>query len=690
VLATLAMVASVMVAAPAVAADPKADHKATYTACLGDATGSAGFEDVPAGHSSAGAIDCIAYYGITQGTSATTYSPSMSVTREHMALFLTRLAGLVGIEMTSTPDDAGFEDIGELSAESQTAINQLADLGITQGTSTTTYSPEDSVKRGHMALFIARLMNKMTKGLGGATPDDVVKSESEDKSPFTDLKGATKEAYDSITQLWELGVASGISATSYAPDASITRASMADFMAAVLGHSNARPSGLSVQAATTSDFGTITDAGVVVSYRDDMFAPMEGVAIQTFELTQDQAFDEDGKCPSGVSCAWSPNSEPTDTDGNLEPAIGAVPEGESRTVYAWMGDADADNNEYDNDTSNAVSVEIASSTDTDLIAVSSDANKQAAGALSAANAEGGLLINSDDQSSVTLTAQLQSDEDTPVDLTNNNQSDVEKPGVEITIGVTRMVGDSTIFANGSYAKVTTDDSGSITFTVEGPGGDDDTDNVTRDDTITFTIDDGDDNTTDINVVARIRWQDDPREPNNATVDSGPAYQVIDDGEIGFRVTVRLYDQYGDPIGTEETADITIDGGNAVNRPISSRGVATYSATVNPATAGSNVTVAVAITGVTTTIENDDVMPVSHAQDDGEAVDNGDIAAVYADDNRFRIGGTLYTYDSNDTFLIGNKKVDMAAFEKELSDDDTVDILVYDDDGSSVFVLTSGG
>ena len=52
-------------------------------------------------------------------------------------------------------------DIGELSAESQTAINQLADLGITQGTSATTYSPDDAVKRGHMALFIARLMDLM-------------------------------------------------------------------------------------------------------------------------------------------------------------------------------------------------------------------------------------------------------------------------------------------------------------------------------------------------------------------------------------------------------------------------------------------------------------------------------------------------------------------------------------------------
>ena len=158
VLTALALVASVLVAVPVSAADPKADYTATFDACAG--VGSSDFTDVPAVHENAGDIDCIAYYGITQGTSPTTYSPLASVTREHMALFLTRLAGLVGIDMVSDPDDAGFTDIGDLSDESQTAINQLADLDITQGTSATTFSPGDSVRRDQMALFIARLMDK--------------------------------------------------------------------------------------------------------------------------------------------------------------------------------------------------------------------------------------------------------------------------------------------------------------------------------------------------------------------------------------------------------------------------------------------------------------------------------------------------------------------------------------------------
>ena len=133
VLTALAMLASVLVAAPAVAADdPEPNYEATFDAC-GDAP-SAGYTDVPAGHANASDIDCIAYYGITKGTSATTYAPLMSVTREHMALFLIRLAGLVGIDV---PDagDTGFTDTAELSAKSQAAISQLRQLEITSGTS---------------------------------------------------------------------------------------------------------------------------------------------------------------------------------------------------------------------------------------------------------------------------------------------------------------------------------------------------------------------------------------------------------------------------------------------------------------------------------------------------------------------------------------------------------------------------
>ena len=175
------------------------------------------------------------------GTGDDNYSPSMAVTREHMALFLTRLAARVGIEMVSDPGDSGFTDIGDLPAKSQTAIAQLVDLEITEGTGGgSTYSPADHVERGHMALFLFRLMNLMTP-YGGAdseeahTPSDVDDEERDDVgSPYTDIRSVTVLTSDAIIALYELGVASGISDTAYAPTASITRAAMAEFMAGVM------------------------------------------------------------------------------------------------------------------------------------------------------------------------------------------------------------------------------------------------------------------------------------------------------------------------------------------------------------------------------------------------------------------------------------------------------------------------
>ena len=206
-------------------------YKPTGDACAN--APAAGFEDVPDSHPNAKDIDCIAYHGITKGTSATTYSPAMSVTREHMALFLTRLAAKVGINMSVLPPIPSFSDISGLSAESQKAIAQLADLGITKGTSDTTFSPTDSVRRDHMALFIARLMEQMQDTPWGHKPSDVTAG----GAPFVDLGVTTPDSFDAITHLYELGVASGLTATAYAPGALITRASMAEFMARVLDHS---------------------------------------------------------------------------------------------------------------------------------------------------------------------------------------------------------------------------------------------------------------------------------------------------------------------------------------------------------------------------------------------------------------------------------------------------------------------
>ena len=98
----------------------------------------------------------IAGLGITKGTTPTTYSPNDPVIRGHMALFLTRLYKVVTGSDAPT-GDTEFTDIGWRSAEQQIAIGQIFALGVTTGTTDTTYSPSNLVTRAQMASFVARM-----------------------------------------------------------------------------------------------------------------------------------------------------------------------------------------------------------------------------------------------------------------------------------------------------------------------------------------------------------------------------------------------------------------------------------------------------------------------------------------------------------------------------------------------------
>ena len=576
-----------MVAAPAVAADPKPSLTATFSACVGKAAESAGFEDVSAMNDSADDIDCIAYYGITRGTSATTYSPDMSVSREHMALFLTRLASRLGIEMASNPDDAGFTDIGDLSAEAQTAINQLADLGITKGTSATTYSPADAVKRGHMALFISRLMDKMTpyggaKSMDAHTPSDVGDLDSDDVgSPFTDLGSVTKSAYDAITALYELGVASGISPTAYAPDASITRATMAEFMAGVMSHSNLRPAGLSIQASKPSTFG-MNDGSIVASVRDDNFAAVPDQTVEIFG-SDSGAFDEDGVCKTATgSCTWNDgeDEELTDEDGNIV-SDGGADRGKTHVYYAWIGSEDEE--KFDADDTDHVSISVVSKNEEQALKVTTSISENA----------DGFTADLDRGGSVTVTVQLVDTADatsTPPGAAAAGAKSVARAGIEIDVGVTRSTdpdsdGDTTanavVYNNTRVTTLTTDDDGKATFVVDAPKDDDDKNDVqigddvngtpataasnleNRDDAITFTYKAVTGRAGSAAAVTiTIQWKEDNPVTTSAS-SSAPSYVLPDkDGDLAITASLTLYDQYGNGIregGVGQQAAISIGG-----------------------------------------------------------------------------------------------------------------------------------
>jgi hypothetical protein len=179
------------------------------------------FVDVGAGGTHTNDINCLAALQITTGTSSTTYSPLQAVSRWQMAIFLVRTATALGVAVPA-PVPQGFGDLGGLSQEAVDAINQVKQLGITTGTSATTYAPNEGVSRWQMALFLTRLYTaagaSLPAGGGG----------------FSDLAGLSPEAVTAINQLAALQISAGTGGGNFSPASEVTREQMASFLARLI------------------------------------------------------------------------------------------------------------------------------------------------------------------------------------------------------------------------------------------------------------------------------------------------------------------------------------------------------------------------------------------------------------------------------------------------------------------------
>lgn len=123
------------------------------------------------------AINALASHGITLGTSATKFSPDNNVTREQMALFLNRFAGIAttsagaAIASSIATQEYNYSDIGSATFEGMEAIIRLFNLGVTEGTCTSgvryvtagtcssTFRPQDNITRAEMATMVTALLN---------------------------------------------------------------------------------------------------------------------------------------------------------------------------------------------------------------------------------------------------------------------------------------------------------------------------------------------------------------------------------------------------------------------------------------------------------------------------------------------------------------------------------------------------
>ncbi len=222
-LVAVAVVAAVSVAVhvPVAGAAPQA--RSTTSACTFPGGFEDGFADVATTNAHEASIDCIVYWQITTGLRPGVYGPSGTVTRGQMASFLARFVEQSGGTLPSNPpnafpdddgtthaanidklaaaDIAGGRPDGRFAPEAPVTRNQMASfivrtleyrlgapieegtgadhftdddgdthepnidkaaaLGITGGTSDTTYGPRLPVRRDQMASFLARSLAEL-------------------------------------------------------------------------------------------------------------------------------------------------------------------------------------------------------------------------------------------------------------------------------------------------------------------------------------------------------------------------------------------------------------------------------------------------------------------------------------------------------------------------------------------------
>lgn len=147
--------------------------------------------------------------GITNGTSATTFSPDAVCTRAQVVTFLWRAAGSPEPVSTVMP----FTDVAA-DAYYYKAVLWAVENGITNGTGANTFSPDADCTRGQIVTFLWRSQG------------------SENASGYNPFVDVADGAYYEDAVLWAVdeAITNGTGADTFSPDADCTRGQIVTFL----------------------------------------------------------------------------------------------------------------------------------------------------------------------------------------------------------------------------------------------------------------------------------------------------------------------------------------------------------------------------------------------------------------------------------------------------------------------------
>ena len=147
--------------------------------------------------------------GITSGVNATHFDPNGTCTRAHAVTFLWRAAGQPEPKTTQMP----FKDV-KAGSYYEKAVLWAVENKITNGTSTTTFSPDENCTRAQIVTFLWR-----SKGEPYA---------SDSNNPFTDI--ASDYYMDAVFWAVKEGITNGTTPTTFSPNDRCTRAQIVTFI----------------------------------------------------------------------------------------------------------------------------------------------------------------------------------------------------------------------------------------------------------------------------------------------------------------------------------------------------------------------------------------------------------------------------------------------------------------------------
>ena len=126
-------------------------------------TGTSAFVDVPAGQWYTDAVNWAAANQIVKGTSATTFAPNDSITREQMAAILYRYAQYKGYDVTKQADLSGYSDNGQVSAYAKDALAWANAAKLINGVTNTTLAPQGNATRAQVSAILHRFCDGVAK-----------------------------------------------------------------------------------------------------------------------------------------------------------------------------------------------------------------------------------------------------------------------------------------------------------------------------------------------------------------------------------------------------------------------------------------------------------------------------------------------------------------------------------------------